>query len=95
MRLAAESKTALEKVNVRLPDVIVRLFEQRLRSVLVFDIAAATAPLEEAGAQPIGFSEGVLNLGRPTIRVVSVRSVPSQLQAEIVLESSAAITLKP
>jgi hypothetical protein len=96
IHLAAESQTALGKVNVRLPDFVANLLSGPLQQALVFDISEQLKELKASGSQTITIDGGVtLELGSFSVHAASVRSIPSELQADVVLEGTAAVDLKP
>jgi len=87
--LAAESKTVLAGVDVRLPDVIVNLFQKPLEQALTINVDSAVGSLTSVGQRGMPFQGGVLRLGNFDITVVDVRSTRSDLQIDAVLSGTA------
>jgi uncharacterized protein DUF4403 len=95
VHLAAESCSALHGLDVRLPDVIVNLFQPTLEKALVFDVDKIVSPLISAGNRTFPFDGGSLSLSGLQLTVLSVQSVPSELQVNVRLEGRATGSIHP
>jgi hypothetical protein len=88
--LAAASRSALLGIDIRLPDLIVGLFRQPIRNVLVHNLGPDLATVAAIGSKNIGIpGGGSLSLGSVAVKPLDVRSSPSGLNADVLVTGTA------
>ena len=98
LQLAAASRTLLERIDLRLPDLLVNLFKPTLQQQLTFDVDELKKPLEqEISNEGIRAGTTSISLGKFQADVLGVRSTSSSLLVDVVLIGSAelSVTLAP